>query len=81
MVCQKSQQTGIKFEANKPEDIRQVYKINNKSRRERQIADIGIEAVREIEKVAKQKLRSNIKANEEKDEVVLPEALLNHLLR
>ena len=74
-ICQKSQNTGIKYEANKPEDIRQVYKNNNKSRRERQIADIGIEAVREIEKVAKQKLRSNIKANEEKDEVVLPEAI------
>ena len=75
MACQKAQQTGIKYQPNKPNEVLQAYRDVNKTRRERDIEKLGIDAVREREKVAKQNLRAKQKATEEKDEVVLPKAI------
>jgi hypothetical protein len=79
-VCQTAQATGMKFEPNKPDYVLQAYKANNKTKREKLIAEIGLEAVREREKIAKQKLRAALKTNEEKDdaEYEVPEAVAKH---
>ena len=70
--CLKAQKTGKKYEPRKPDDVLQTYREQNTAKRDKALATLGAEVLREKQKLAKQAQRAKNKPKVEEEKKILP---------